>query len=45
MILFNLSGHGYFDLAAYDLYNSGKLKDVPLTDKTLKEGMESIPKL
>jgi len=27
VILFNLSGHGYFDLAAYDLYMKGELKD------------------
>lgn len=27
VILFNLSGHGYFDLTAYDLYLSGKLKE------------------
>lgn len=26
-ILFNLSGHGYFDLSAYDLYMQGELKD------------------
>ncbi len=26
-ILFNLSGHGHFDLAAYEAYNSGKLED------------------
>lgn len=26
-ILFNLSGHGYFDLAAYDLFVRGELKD------------------
>jgi tryptophan synthase beta chain len=26
-ILFNLSGHGHFDLAAYEAYNSGKLQD------------------
>ena len=26
-ILFNLSGHGYFDMAAYDAYLSGKLED------------------
>ena len=28
MILFNLSGHGYFDMAAYDAYLAGKLVDV-----------------
>lgn len=27
VILFNLSGHGYFDLAAYDLYMKGELRD------------------
>jgi len=27
VILFNLSGHGYFDLSAYDLYMKGELKD------------------
>ena len=26
-ILFNLSGHGHFDMAAYDMYFSGKLTD------------------
>ncbi len=43
VILFNLSGHGYFDLAAYDMYNSGKLQDVPLTEKTLTDGLATIP--
>jgi tryptophan synthase beta chain len=28
VILFNLSGHGYFDMAAYDAYLSGQLEDV-----------------
>ena len=27
VILFNLSGHGHFDLAAYEAYLSGKLED------------------
>jgi len=27
VILFNLSGHGHFDLAAYESYLSGKLRD------------------
>ncbi len=45
VILFNLSGHGHFDMVAYDDYLAGKLKDVPLTDETLKKGFESIPKI
>jgi tryptophan synthase beta chain len=28
VILFNLSGHGYFDMAAYDAYLAGDLVDV-----------------
>jgi tryptophan synthase beta chain len=30
VILFNLSGHGLLDLAAYDAYNQGKVVDVTL---------------
>ena len=30
VILFNLSGHGHFDLGAYDAYFAGKLEDVEL---------------
>lgn len=45
VILFNLSGHGYFDLTAYNEYNAGKLVDVELTDAELNKGFESVPKL
>lgn len=31
VVLFNLSGHGHFDLAAYALYNSGELRDFDFT--------------
>ncbi len=27
MILFNLSGHGLLDMASYDAYNQGRLKE------------------
>ena len=27
MILFNLSGHGHFDLAAYEQFLTGRLQD------------------
>ncbi len=45
VILFNLSGHGHFDMIAYDDYFSGKLKDVPLSEEALKKGLASIPGL
>lgn len=45
VILFNLSGHGHFDMIAYDDYLAGKLKDVPLSDEELKKGFSSMPKI
>jgi tryptophan synthase beta chain len=42
VILFNLSGHGHFDLAAYDAYLSGSLKDEPLSEDKLKQAMEDL---
>jgi tryptophan synthase beta chain len=36
-ILFNLCGHGHFDLSAYDDYIQGKLQDHVLDEETLKE--------
>ncbi len=27
-ILFNLSGHGHFDMSSYDSYFSGEMKDI-----------------
>jgi tryptophan synthase beta chain len=37
VILFNWSGHGLLDLAAYDKYFSGKLEDYHLEDSILEE--------
>ncbi|GBE58233.1 tryptophan synthase beta chain [bacterium BMS3Abin01] len=44
-ILFNLSGHGYFDMSAYDQYLSGKLEDYAYPEEKIRESMEKIPKL
>lgn len=43
-ILFNLSGHGNFDLAAYDDFLAGKLTDVPLQATAIEQGLKSLPK-
>ena len=37
-ILFNLSGHGHFDLTAYEAYLSGKLKDYDFAAGSMCEG-------
>ncbi len=42
-ILFNLSGHGHFDMTAYDAYLRGDLQDYELDDAVLQAGMASIP--
>lgn len=43
VILFNLSGHGHFDLKAYDDYLNGKLPDHEPTKEEIEEGFKSIP--
>ena len=35
MIVFCLTGHGHFDLAAYDNYLSGKLQDFEHPDEEI----------
>jgi tryptophan synthase beta chain len=41
-ILFNLSGHGHFDMAAYDNYFAGKLEDVALDEAEMQRALEAI---
>jgi tryptophan synthase beta chain len=41
-ILFNLSGHGHFDMAAYDNYFSGKLEDVALDEGEMERALHAI---
>jgi tryptophan synthase beta chain len=43
VILFNLSGHGFFDMQAYDDYHNGRLPEVEYRDEQLEEGLKSVP--
>ena len=45
VILFNLSGHGNFDLGAYDAYFAGKLEDVELPQERLDAALAELPKV
>lgn len=45
VILFNLSGHGNFDMAAYDAYLNGKLEDFEYPAEAVKAAMEKLPKV
>ncbi|WP_029006941.1 TrpB-like pyridoxal phosphate-dependent enzyme [Azospirillum halopraeferens] len=42
-ILFNLSGHGHFDMQAYTDYFAGKLQDVPYDEAALRAAMADLP--
>jgi len=45
IILFNLSGHGHFDLSAYEAYMSGELEDVetiPLKTGAIVQQMMTV---
>lgn len=35
-ILFNLSGHGFVDMSAYEQYLSGEMRDYVVSDEDLK---------
>jgi len=41
-ILFNLSGHGHFDMSAYDNYLAGKLQDVALDEGEINRALLAI---
>ncbi|MDR2498026.1 MAG: TrpB-like pyridoxal phosphate-dependent enzyme [Tannerellaceae bacterium] len=45
VILFNLSGHGLLDMAAYDQYLAGDLTNYELTDKDLNATLASLEKI
>jgi tryptophan synthase beta chain len=42
-IVFNLSGHGHFDLAAYDSYLNGSLEDYEHPDEAIAEALRHVP--
>jgi tryptophan synthase beta chain len=44
-ILIAHSGHGHFDLAAYDAYLSGKLEDFAYPEEEVRKAMLEIPKV
>lgn len=41
-ILFNLSGHGVIDLAAYDQYFSGKLENYAISDEEIQNSLKEL---
>jgi tryptophan synthase beta chain len=45
VILFNLSGHGHFDLGAYEAYLAGKLEDFAYPADKVKEALATVPRI
>ena len=45
IILFNLSGHGHLDMAAYDAYLGGQLQDYEMSDEELRQSLATLPQV
>ncbi|HDQ70467.1 MAG TPA: TrpB-like pyridoxal phosphate-dependent enzyme [Chloroflexi bacterium] len=45
VILFNASGHGHFDLSAYDAYHGKDLLDYELEEDRLERALEDLPEI
>jgi tryptophan synthase beta chain len=45
VILFNLSGHGHFDLSSYDEYHQGRLADYEYPTEKVAEALKTLPKV
>jgi tryptophan synthase beta chain len=43
VILFNLCGHGHFDLAAYEAYLAGTLDDPELPQEQIDRALANMP--
>ena len=43
VILFNLSGHGHFDMSAYAAYFAGELDDLEMPEEELTAALERLP--
>src|SRR5216117_2076509 len=44
-ILFNLSGHGHFDLGAYETFLAGKLQDYEYPAEKIAEALRGVPQV
>ena len=45
VIAFNLSGHGHFDMTAFEQYHQGKLQDFEYPAEAIAEAMNHLPKV
>jgi len=45
VIVFNLSGNGYFDMYAYDMYLKGDMKDSSVSDSEIEKSLSELPEI
>ncbi len=45
VILFNLSGHGHFDMGAYDAYLAGRLADNGFSAENMEKSLATLPQV
>ncbi|MBN2131250.1 MAG: TrpB-like pyridoxal-phosphate dependent enzyme, partial [Sedimentisphaerales bacterium] len=45
VIVFNYSGHGHFDMSAYDAYLDGKLQDYEFPKERIEAALAAVPKV
>jgi len=43
VIAFNYSGHGFFDLSAYERYFAGELEDFEYPEEAIKKALAELP--
>ena len=43
VILFNLSGHGHFDMSAYAAYHAGELEDLEFSEADMQAALARLP--
>jgi tryptophan synthase beta chain len=44
-IFISLSGHGHFDLSAYDAFNDGTLVDYEYPEELVRQSLAKLPKV
>ncbi|PMP87446.1 MAG: TrpB-like pyridoxal-phosphate dependent enzyme, partial [Desulfurella sp.] len=44
-ILICFSGHGHFDMAAYDNYLSGSMQDAEFSDELIEKALKDLPQI
>ena len=43
VILIGLSGHGHFDMSAYEAYLAGRLEDLEFSEADMESALERLP--